>query len=149
MFDEGLNRLTTMRSLEKNPLKPSAIKEQHILLIHQHPFAPSYQPSNPFTQPITMLHFSRRSSRIVRQLLPQVTHNCRPARFSSASKLTQEKPSGDQPGSYIRDMWANASRPTKILLLTGLIIAGTAETVFWVKLGWTKFTGRSEISDEE
>ncbi|KAH8701616.1 hypothetical protein BGW36DRAFT_355770 [Talaromyces proteolyticus] len=41
------------------------------------------------------------------------------------------------------------SRTTKVIVYTALAIVGTMETVFWIKVLWTKFGSGNENSTEE
>ncbi len=42
-----------------------------------------------------------------------------------------------------------ATRTVKIVAIIALCIIGTAETVFWVQVGWRKFFGGGTTAEEQ
>ena len=45
------------------------------------------------------------------------------------------------PSLNLEELWGGASRTTKVIFIVALCICGTAETIFWIKVGWHKFFG--------
>lgn len=70
-----------------------------------------------------------------------------PIRNQAKKPNTEDK--SDDPGSYLLATFRNASRTTKIIVIVGLSIAGTAETIFWVKVLWRKFFSSDEVVTEK
>lgn len=77
-----------------------------------------------------------------------------PRRFASQKPNPDAKantnPSLRAGKSQFKELWRNTSRPAKIVIIIGLTIMGTAETVFWAKVAWAKIEGwRGQREAEE
>jgi len=89
-------------------------------------------------------------------LRPAINHNTKTHHQISRAFSTQKptpspssspKPPNQNPGfesSSFKDMYKNSSRGVKIVLLVGLSLVATAETVAWCIWGWNKWGPKEE-----
>jgi len=84
-------------------------------------------------------HFSRQS--ILRA--PAETHQQDP---SHAHKAKHHPPDS---GSTLIATIKAAPRPVKVVIIIAFCILSTAETIFWVQVGWRKFFGGNAKDQQE
>jgi len=77
---------------------------------------------------------------------------CQTFSFSTSRNLykpTSEKPKSQNPSSPMSKLTElGANRTVKIVVIMALMIAGTAESIFWGKLLWAKFAPEDGKEDE-
>jgi len=109
------------------------------------------------------LRHELKSSNVLPSCLPSARHFSRQhiletkpnesAQQQSSSQPSKPQQHAPNPGSDMKATLSfkelGATRTVKIVVIVAICILGTAETIFWVQVGWRKFFGGTKEDEQE